>query len=68
MFFFGLLVALRFTFSRGRDVKLPGMKGAPLNYLPSGGYVEVDGKPLESVSRSLTYSVDGVAPEPAGGE
>lgn len=67
-FFFGHLDADRITFSRGRDVKLPGMKGAPLNYLPSGGYVEVDGKPLESVSRSLTYSVDGVAPEPAGGE
>lgn len=67
-FFFGNLDADRITFSRGRDVKLPGMQGGPLNYLPSGGYVEVDGKPLESVSRSLTYSVDGVAPEPAGGE
>lgn len=68
-FFFGHLDADRIAFSRGREIKLPGMKGAPLNYLPSGGYVEVDGKPLDTVTRSLTYSVDGAAlPEPAGGE
>lgn len=67
-FFYGHLDADRISFSRGRDVKLPGMKGAPLNYLPSGGYVEVDGKPLESVSRSLTYSVSGASEPSAGGE
>ncbi|MEZ4655525.1 MAG: transglutaminase domain-containing protein [Candidatus Eisenbacteria bacterium] len=67
-FFFGHLDADRITFSRGRDVKLPGMKGEPLNYLPAGGYVEVDGKPLDSVSRSLTYSVDGKGGSGNGGE
>jgi transglutaminase-like putative cysteine protease len=54
-FFYGHLDADRIAFSRGRDIRLPGMKGAPLNYLGPTAYVEVDGKPLESVSRSLTY-------------
>jgi hypothetical protein len=67
-YFFGRLDADRIAFSRGRDVKLPGMKGAPLNYLPAGGYVEVDGKPLDSVSRSLTYSVGGAMESGDGGE
>jgi transglutaminase-like putative cysteine protease len=58
-FFFGHLDADRITFSRGRDVLLPGMRGAPLNYLPVGGYVEVDGRPLtQGVTRLLTYTVD----------
>lgn len=35
------------------------MRGAPLNYLPAGAYVEVDGAPLnEGVTRLLTYTVD----------
>ncbi|MFN8177522.1 MAG: transglutaminase domain-containing protein [bacterium] len=59
-FFYGHLDADRITFSRGRDVTLPDMKGAPLNYLPSGAYVEVDGKPLdEGVTRAITYTVVG---------
>ena len=33
-FLFGHLDAERVAFSRGRDVKLPGMQGRPLNYLP----------------------------------
>jgi len=58
-FFYGHLDADRITFSRGRDVKLPGMRGGPLNYLPAGAYVEVDGAPLtEGVTRLLTYTVD----------
>ena len=55
-YFYGHLDADRITFSRGRDVTLPGMQGPPLNYLPSGAYVEVDGKPLgEGVTRTITY-------------
>jgi transglutaminase-like putative cysteine protease len=57
-YFFGNLDAERITFSVGRDIRLPGMKGTPLNYLPSGAYVEVDGKPLDQgVTRSITYTV-----------
>jgi transglutaminase-like putative cysteine protease len=58
-YFYGNLDADRITFSRGRDVALPGMKNSPLNYMPCGAYVEVDGKPLtESVSRAISYTVD----------
>ncbi len=56
-FFYGQLDADRITFSRGRGVILPGMQGEPLNYLPPGAYVEVDGKPLASVNRRLSYTV-----------
>jgi transglutaminase superfamily protein len=63
-FFFGHLDADRVLFSRGRDVLLPGMKGAPLNYLPSGAYVELDGVPVDrGVTRTITYA----AHEPAAG-
>jgi hypothetical protein len=35
------------------------MRGEPLNYLPVGAYVEVDGTPMtEGVTRLLTYNVD----------
>ena len=54
-YFFGRLDAERVLFSRGRDVRLPGMKGKPLNYLPAGAYVEVDGKPHAAVTRTITY-------------
>jgi hypothetical protein len=55
-FFFGHLDANRVLFSRGRDVVLPGMKGSPLNYLPSSAYVEIDGVPQETgVTRTITY-------------
>lgn len=65
-YFYGHLDADRITFSRGRDVTLPGMKGSPLNYLPCGAYVEVDGAPLAgSVSRSITYTVDAGPAAPA---
>lgn len=58
-FFYGHLDADRITFSRGRDVRLPDMKGAPLNYMPTGAYVEVDGRPVdEGVTRSISY--DGI--------
>ncbi len=62
-FLFGHLDAERVTFSRGRDVMLPGMRGKPLNYLPAGAYVEVDGKPFEGVSRSISYTVDAAGAE-----
>jgi hypothetical protein len=59
-FFFGNLDADRVTFSRGRDIRLPGMKGEPLNFLPAGAYVEVDGKPFEGqVIRKISYRPDG---------
>lgn len=58
-FFFGHLDADRITFSRGRDVRLPGMQGPPLNYLSAGAYMEVDGKPSDGVTRTLSYTVDG---------
>ena len=55
---FGHLDANRITFSRGRDVALPDMKGSPLNYLPAGAYAEVDGSPLtQGVARAITYTV-----------
>ncbi len=63
-FFFGHLDADRISFSKGRDVKLEGMEGPPLNYLPPGAYVEVDGLPLADVTRTITYEVK---PE-SGGE
>mgnify|MGYP001764202499 CR=1 FL=1 len=57
-FFYGHLDADRITFSTGRDVRLPEMQGPPLNYLPCGAYVEVDGLPLTGgVTRTLTYTV-----------
>jgi hypothetical protein len=56
-FFYGHLDPDRITFSRGRDIRLPGMAGPPLNYLPAGAYVEVDGAPHGSVNRNLSYSV-----------
>jgi hypothetical protein len=56
-FFYGHLDADRITFSRGREIRLPGMTGPPLNYLPAGAYVEVDGSPHPSVNRNLSYSV-----------
>lgn len=56
-FFFGRLDADRITFSRGRDVVLPGMEGAPLNYVPAGGYLEVDGRPAGEITRTLSYTV-----------
>lgn len=55
-FFFGHLDANRVLFSRGRDVVLPGMKGSPLNYLPSSAYVEIDGvAQATGVTRTITY-------------
>jgi transglutaminase-like putative cysteine protease len=54
-YFFGQLDAERVLFSRGRDIRLPGMKAAPLNYLPAGAYVEVDGTPHQAVTRTITY-------------
>lgn len=57
-FLFGHLDADRVAFSRGRDVRVPGMHGKPLNYLPAGAYAEVDGKPFDGVSRAISYTVD----------
>lgn len=51
-FYFGALDADRMQFSWGRDVRLPGSAGQPLNYF-FAPYAEVDGKPVP-VDRSLT--------------
>jgi len=56
--FYGHLDADRILFSRGRDIRLPGMQGPPLNYLPVGAYAEVDGSGFR-MTRSLSYTVDG---------
>lgn len=56
-FFYGHLDADRITFSRGRDVKLPGMQGPALNYFPAGAYVEVDGTSHSEVTRTISYTV-----------
>jgi hypothetical protein len=59
-FFFGNLDVDRVTFSRGREIRLPGMKGEPLNFMPVGAYVEVDGRPFEGeVIRKMSYRPDG---------
>lgn len=50
-FYFGSLDADRVQFSWGRDVRLPGSAGEPLNYF-FAPYAEVDGKPVQ-VDRSL---------------
>jgi len=63
-FYFGHLDANRITFSRGRDIRLPGMAGPPLNYLGAGGYIEIDGKPGPDVTRTLTYTVRTVGNAP----
>ena len=72
-FFFGHLDPDRVLFSRGRDVVLPGMKGKPLNYLPSSAYVEIDGVAHTGVTRTITYPATtaedvrpGGGPGPAG--
>jgi transglutaminase-like putative cysteine protease len=60
-YFFGSVDANRVQFSVGRDVTLkPKQAGDPLNYFIYP-YVEVDGKPLESVGRKFTYQ-DAAAP------
>lgn len=55
-YFYGHLDADRVLFSRGRDVQVPEMKGPALNYLPAGGYVELDGRPFDRVTRTITYT------------
>ncbi len=64
-FFFGHLDADRISFSKGRDVKFPGMAGPPLNYFPAGAYAEIDGLPHPDVTRTLSYTVNGKGPAAA---
>jgi transglutaminase-like putative cysteine protease len=61
-FYFGRLDPDRITFSRGRAVRLPGMQGPPVNYLPASAYVEVDGVPFDGVKRMLSYRPTAAAP------
>lgn len=53
-FYFGGLDADRVQFSCGRDVRVPGIQGEPLNYF-FAPYAEVDGKPV-AVDRVLSVS------------
>ncbi len=54
-YFFGSLDANRVQFSVGRDLTLqPKQDGGPLNYFIYP-YVEVDGKPFESVEKKFSY-------------
>jgi transglutaminase-like putative cysteine protease len=54
-YFFGSLDANRVQFSVGRDLKLqPKPEGEPVNYFIYP-YVEVDGKPFESIEKKVTY-------------
>lgn len=53
-FYFGSLDDNRFRLSLGRDIRVPGMKGEPLNYFLSP-YAEVDGKPVKA-ERSVTFA------------
>lgn len=51
---FGGLDQDRVQFTIGRDIRLPEMQGAPLNY-SIYPYAEVDGEPFETVSRRFRY-------------
>jgi transglutaminase-like putative cysteine protease len=54
-YFFGAHDETRVEFTRGRDLTLsPRQKGDPLNYFVYP-YAEVDGKPLASVERTVSY-------------
>jgi transglutaminase-like putative cysteine protease len=54
-YFFGAHDENRVEFTRGRDLTLsPKQKGDPLNYFVYP-YAEVDGKPLASVERTVSY-------------
>ena len=55
-FYFGNLDDNRIEMSAGRDLKLPGMRGEPLNYL-LGPYAELDGKPYAGVESAVTFAV-----------
>lgn len=56
-FYFGKLDEDRVRMSTGRDLRLPGMHGEPLNYFVFP-YAEADGKPLENVKRTITFTRD----------
>jgi transglutaminase-like putative cysteine protease len=54
-YFFGALDTNRVRLSVGRDITLdPAQQGPPVNYLVYP-YVEVDGKPLQGVTQTITF-------------
>lgn len=53
-YYFGTLDQNRVMFTVGRDIMLPGMKSAPLNYFIYP-YVEVDGRKWDQVERKFSY-------------
>jgi transglutaminase-like putative cysteine protease len=56
-YFYGKLHARRVHFSTGRDITLePPQHGPPVNFLIYP-YVEVDGKPHESVKRTFSFEI-----------
>ena len=55
-YFFGTIDANRFKFSAGRDLVLnPRQDGPPLNYFVYP-YVEVDGKPFDSIEKHFSFA------------
>lgn len=60
-FFFGGLDADRVQFTVGRDITLPGMAGAPVNY-SIYPHVEVDGESHSGVTKSFAFrEIDAIA-------
>jgi transglutaminase-like putative cysteine protease len=53
-FYFGNLDPDRVAFTRGRDLRPPGARGGPLNYM-IGPHVEADGRVLEDVTWSWSW-------------
>lgn len=57
-YFFGHHDTDRVAFSTGRDLKLPGMKGEPLNYFVFA-YAESNGKPVPGLEKTIVASPAG---------
>ena len=65
-FLFGGLDENRVKFTSGRDIRLPGMQGAPLNY-SIYPYAEVDGKVHTGMETEYRYAnVDSTVDSPLG--
>ena len=55
-YFFGSICENRVLFSRGRDIRLvPQQKGERLNFFGPDPYIEVDGRPYEGFTRTISY-------------
>jgi len=52
--FFGGLDEHRLQFTTGRDIKVPGFEGSPVNYVVYP-YIEVDGKPHGTIEKKFYF-------------